>query len=116
MEYEEIFEDYDIDPFEVHLLEKEKRFKSMERQKCHKQRLTYEIRHSAGYKPSIGLVGEWKENEYIDEGRVWRGNRSSAQKKMKKITHHRVRKLPTDSLPRKGNRYRRVYDYWWKWF
>lgn len=111
------YEDYEPDLFADHLLKKEKRLRSMERQQHHKQRLLNGLSHSYFFKPSIWRESKWDEKleEYVDTNRVKRSKTSHMQKCMKKTSQRIVRHLPLDALPPKGNHYRKVFDYWWTW-
>ena len=116
-EYEENeIQDVDPDLSDEHLLNKEKRFVSMKRQKNRKRRLLNVLSHS-GYKPSIGRGLKWDEEleEYIYTDRVRRQKNSKCQKGLKKTSERTVRHLPFEALPPKGNYYRKAFDCWWIW-
>ena len=117
IEFEENeIQDADLNLSVEHLLDKEKRVVSMERQKSRKRRLLNGLSQS-GYKPSIGRGLKWDEelDEYIYTDRVKRQKNSKCQKGLKKISERTVRHLPFEALPPKGNHYRKVFDYWWIW-
>ena len=109
--------DSDIDLYEQHLRKKEQRYVSMERQRCHKQRLLRELVMSNGFKPSIHLKSKWNDEikAFISTNRIKRGKRSGTQKFLKKVSCRMVRHIPIDAIPHKGNHYRKVFDYWNQW-
>lgn len=117
MEFEEgLFLDFSINLSEEHLNQKEKRFRSMERQKHHRGRLLNELSCSHRYKPSIWRDVKLDEHgDYIYTNRVKRNKNSKMQKQLKKASCRKIRHLPNDTIPHKGNHYKKVFDYWWNW-
>ena len=109
-------EEFDIDLSMERLLEKEKRYVSMKRQKNHKRKLLNALLY-IGYRPSIWRKIEWGDitDEIIYTDIVQRGKNSQTQKLLKKISNRLVRRQPLDALPPKGNYHRKLFDYWWIW-
>ena len=118
IEYEENeLQDTDMNLSNEHLLNKEKRAVSMERQKTRKRRLLNGLSHSRYFKPSIWRESVWDEErgDFFDTNRVKRHKNSKTQKWLKKTSKRTIRHLPFEALPPKGNYYRKVFDYWWIW-
>ncbi|MBQ3379903.1 MAG: hypothetical protein IJG50_08615 [Clostridia bacterium] len=109
-------DEIDIDLSMERLLEKEKRYVSMKRQKNHKRKLLNALLY-IGYRPSIWRKIEWGDitDEIIYTDIVQRGKNSQTQKLLKKISNRLVRRQPLDALPPKGNYHRKLFDYWWIW-
>lgn len=104
---------------EEHLKKKRKVARSRELQKRHRDRLYRELAESYKryYKPSIWIGCRWDEEsgDYVPSLRVMRGKNSRCQQTLKRISRRTIRNLGLEDLPKKGNGYRKVYDYWWKW-
>ena len=100
-----------------HLRRKEKRIASMKKQECRRQRLLHELANSRYCKPSIWAATKWdrETGDFVDANRVKRSRDSKTQRQLKKKSTRKVRHLPADALPPKGNHYRKVFDYWWIW-
>ena len=109
--------DIDSNLSEEHFQNKKKRKVSMERQKVHKERLLSSLSHNYYCKPSIWRDFRWDEEcgKYVETNRVKRNKNSKTQKWLKKASERTVRHLPLDAIARKGNRYRKAFDYWWTW-
>lgn len=68
---------------------------------------------TAGYSPNIGYI-DWDFNgtTLLHSGKYIKNPKNSnRQRWIKRATSKRYRK--NLSLPRKGNHYRRLFDYWW---
>lgn len=81
--------------------------------KRHKYQRRYRIVMKGGYDPRVGYLrygfvdGVWQPISKV----ILYPNNSNLQRWMKRETSVRMRRC--DSLPRKGNYYRRLFDYWW---
>lgn len=115
---EQVIREDDTDLYEEYLRRKEMRLFRRERNKLQIERLYRKLVNSGGYKPSIGLHYEWDaiKKEYIPTKRIRYGKSSRCQQWLKKISSHKARRLSLEQLTRKGNHYRKVFDYYWEWF
>ena len=118
VEYEkEWIGDVDADLSKEHLRKKENRAVKMGQQERHRKRLREGLLCSGSYKPSIWVDGDWNEDfsEYVYSDKIMRGKNSRLQQGLKRIAEHVVRNLPLEALPRKGNAYKKAFDYYWEW-
>lgn len=78
----------------------------------HGEKLLFLIRH-LGYAPHIGYIDAGFDNgRLLHSGfRIKQPRSSGAQQYLKRKTSRAVRRYP--ELPPKGNRYRRLVEYWW---
>lgn len=80
----------------------------------HSDRLLFLIQHS-GYAPHMGyIIGDYERiTTLIHSGlHVQYMKSSSRQQYLKRKGNRKVRKYRC--LPKKGNQYRKVFDYWWE--
>lgn len=78
----------------------------------HGEKLLFLIRH-LGYAPHIGYIdGGFDGGRLLHRGvHIKQPGSSSAQQYLKRKTSRAVRRCA--ELPPKGNRYRRLVEYWW---
>ena len=80
----------------------------------HDDRLLFLIQHS-GYAPNIGyIIGDYEEKTTLFHSslHIKYMKSSSRQQYLKRKANRKVRKYC--GLSGKGNRYRKVFDYWWE--
>ena len=113
MEYlEEMEFEEESDLSAEHSRRKGRRRISKARQRAHVRRLQEGL-SIGGIKPSIYLKYDYEKKERT--GRIHRASHSGGTKWMKRQSNRVIRKTPSGQLPRKGNGYRRRYDYWNIW-
>lgn len=79
----------------------------------HDDRLLFLIQHS-GYAPNIGyIIGDYEEKTTLLHSglHIKYMKSSSRQQYLKRKANRKARKYHT--LPKKGNQYRKVFEYWW---
>ena len=79
----------------------------------HSDRLLFLIQHS-GYAPNVGYItGDYEGlTTLLHSGlHIQYMKSSSGQQYLKRRSNRKVRKYC--GLPKKGNQYRKVFDYWW---
>ena len=79
----------------------------------HMDHLLFLLQH-CGYAPNIGyIMGDYEElTTLLHSGlHIQYMKSSNCQQYLKRTANHMVRKYR--GLPKKGNQYRKVFDYWW---
>ena len=79
----------------------------------HMDHLLFLLQH-CGYAPNIGyIMGDYEElTTLLHSGlHIQYMKSSNCQQYLKRKANHMVRKYR--GLPKKGNQYRKVFDYWW---
>ena len=84
--------------------------------RIHQDRRLRKIIEYGGYNPYRGyVIHDFVDGQFVPVGKYIKYPRNSkAPQYLKRQTWHRVRRC--ESLPPKGNHYRKIFDFWWELF